>query len=150
MTNIGLRNHRRIYLTIAEAGNGRYVLRGHSHMPASGPYTLAAYVNGMLRHNNVEIPIASVGSELLGTITLAQTAAIAISAGTRRLTVSTPLAWNVRAGDDLALFPVSIPAGYATHDVAVTADNTISVGLTAPLLAIGASYSIQCRVWRFN
>ncbi|PZT91974.1 hypothetical protein [Sphingomonas sp.] len=88
---------------------------------------------------------------LLGTVTLTETAAqVAISAGTRRLTITTPSAWGVKVGDDLVVSPVSVPAGYATHDVTVTGPNTITVGLTAPLLAVGASYSIQCRVRRFN
>lgn len=88
---------------------------------------------------------------LLGTVTLTEAAAlVAISAGTRRVTVSTPVAWGVKVGDDLVVSPVSVPAGYATHDVTVTGPNTITVGLTAPLLAAGASYSIQCRVRRFN
>ncbi|MGT2515134.1 hypothetical protein ACVOMT_13700 [Sphingomonas panni] len=88
---------------------------------------------------------------LLGTVTLSETAAlVAISGGTRRLTITTPVAWGVKIGDDLAVSPVSVPAGYATHDVTVTGPNTITVGLTAPLLAVGASYSIQCRVRRFN
>ncbi len=88
---------------------------------------------------------------LLGTVTLTEAAAlVAISAGTRRLTVAVPAAWGVKVGDDLVVSPVSVPAGYATHDVTVTGPNTISIGLTAPLLAIGASYAIQCRVRRFN
>jgi len=88
---------------------------------------------------------------LLGVVTLTETAAtVAISAGTRRLTIATPAAWGVKVGDDLVVSPVSVPGGYATHDVTVTGPNTITVGLTAPLLAIGAKYSIECRVRRFN
>ncbi len=88
---------------------------------------------------------------LLGTVTLTETAAlVAISAGTRRLTITTPAAWGVKVGDDLTVSPVSVPAGYATHDVTVTGPNTISVGLTAPLLAIGATYSITCRLRRLS
>lgn len=88
---------------------------------------------------------------LLGAITLTETAAlVAISAGTRRLTITTPTAWGVKVGDDLAVSPIAVPAGYAIHDVTVTGPHTISIGLTAPLLVVGASYSIQCRVRRFN
>lgn len=88
---------------------------------------------------------------LLGTLTLTETAAlVAISAGTRRLIIATPSAWGVKVGDDLIVSPQAAPAGYATHDVVVTGPDKISVGITAPLLAIGASYSIQCRVRRFN
>ncbi|KQM37612.1 hypothetical protein [Sphingomonas sp. Leaf10] len=88
---------------------------------------------------------------LLGTVTLTETATtVAISAGTRRLSIATPESWGVKAGDDLVVAPVSVPSGYATHDVTVTAPNLISVGLTAPLIAIGQKYSIQCRLRRFN
>lgn len=80
----------------------------------------------------------------LGTITLAQNALVAISAGVRTLTL--PLQ-GVLAGDDLTIHPVgALPAGYAIHGIAATAANTVQVTLTAPLLAIGASYSIPCRV----
>lgn len=87
---------------------------------------------------------------LLGSITIGETATVAISAGTRRIAVATPAAWGVKVGDDLVVSPVAVPAGYATHDVTVTGPNAIGIGLTAPLLAIGAKYSIECRVRRFN
>lgn len=88
---------------------------------------------------------------LLGTIVLTETAVVAINAGTRRLTVVTPTAWGVTTGQPIIINPVStVPAGYATHDAYATAANTLSVGITAPLLAIGASYSITCQVRRIN
>lgn len=87
---------------------------------------------------------------LLGTFNLSEAALVAISAGTRRLTVTVPTAWGVAVGQNLICFPNAIPAGYATHDVVATAANTISVGLTAPLLAIGASYTITCRLVRIG
>lgn len=91
------------------------------------------------------------GATLLGTITVAENAVLAITAGTRRVSVTTPTAWGVATGQSLILVPISVPSGlYATHDVVVTGNNTISVGVSAPLLAIGASYSIQCRLFRVN
>lgn len=91
------------------------------------------------------------GATLLGTITVAETALISITAGARRVTVTTPTAWGVAVGQNLLVVPVSVPNGlYATHDVVVTGANTISVGISAPLLAVGASYSIQCRLLRVN
>jgi hypothetical protein len=91
------------------------------------------------------------GATLLGTITLAETATVAISAGTRRLTLTVPTAWGVVVGQNLLAFPVSVPSlAYATHDVIVTGPNTISVGLTTPLIALLASYSITCRLVRIN
>lgn len=90
-------------------------------------------------------------ASLLGTITLSETATVAITAGTRRITVTTPSAWGVAAGQNLLIFPVSVPnTAYATHDVIATAANTLSIGLTAPLLAVMASYTIQCRLVRIN
>lgn len=80
----------------------------------------------------------------LGTITLAQNALVAITAGVRTLTL--PLT-GVLAGDDLTIHPVgALPVGYGILGATATAANTVQVTLTAPLLAIGASYSIPCRV----
>lgn len=91
------------------------------------------------------------GATLLGTITVAETAVLAITAGARRVTVTTPAGYGVAVGQNLLVFPVSVPSGlYATHDVIATGANTISVGISAPLLAVGASYSIQCRLVRIN
>lgn len=91
------------------------------------------------------------GATLLGTITVAENALIAITAGARRVTVTTPAGYGVIAGQNLMVFPISVPSSlYATHDVIATGPNTISVGISAPLLAVGASYSIQCRLVRIN
>lgn len=80
----------------------------------------------------------------LGTITMAQTAAIAIAAGDRVLTFTVT---GAIAGEDLLLFPTSaLPAGYFIKSVIATAANTVAVTLNAPLLAIGASYSIPAKV----
>lgn len=87
---------------------------------------------------------------LLGTIVITESASVAITASTRRVTVSTPAAWGVAVGQDLAVFPVAEPAGYVLHDVVVTGPNAITVGVTAPLLVVGASYAITARVRRFS
>ena len=88
---------------------------------------------------------------LLGTLTISESATVAISAGLRRVTVTTPSAWGVAVGQDLIISAVSLPsAAYALHDVVVTGANTISVGITTPAIALLASYSIQCRVRRLN
>lgn len=87
----------------------------------------------------------------LGTITVSETAVIAIVAGVRRVTVTTPTAWGVAPGQNLAVFPVSVPnSSYAVHDVIATAANTVSVGVTVPLIAVAGSYSIQCRLVRIT
>lgn len=88
---------------------------------------------------------------LLGTITIAETATIAITAGIRRVSITTPTAWNIKAGDDIAVFAATLPStAYALHDVVVTGPNTITVGVSAPLLAVGAGYSITAQVRRFT
>lgn len=85
----------------------------------------------------------------IGTVTIAQTAVIAISAGIRTITF-TGLA-GLLTTDNVLLFPVvtagvGIPDGYAIHNAWCSAAGTLKVALSAPLLAIGASYSIPCRV----
>lgn len=81
----------------------------------------------------------------LGTLTVSQTAIIVISAGVRTITF-TGVTGSL-AGDDLLLFPASaLPAGYAIHNVRCPASGTVEVTMTAPLLAIGASFSIPCRL----
>lgn len=85
----------------------------------------------------------------IGTVTIAQTAVIAIVAGIRTITF-TGLA-GLLTSDNVLLFPVvtagvGIPDGYAIHNAWCSAAGTLKVALSAPLLAIGASYSIPCRV----
>ncbi|MGA1800183.1 hypothetical protein VH567_15540 [Sphingomonas sp. 4RDLI-65] len=89
-------------------------------------------------------------SALLGTVNLTQTATVAISAGTRRLIVAIPAGWGVGAGDPLMALPSATVAGYAVHDVVAVSPTSISVGFTAPLLAIGASFTIPLRIARLN
>ena len=81
----------------------------------------------------------------LPNVTITQTAAVAIQAGVRTVTIANIT--GVKAGDALLLIPVTdLPAGYAIHNAWSTADGSIKVTLSAPLLAIGASYSITCRL----
>lgn len=89
-------------------------------------------------------------SAILGSITIAQTATVAISAGTRRMVVAIPASWGVVAGDPLIALPTAAVTGYAVHDVVAVSATSLSIGITAPLLAIGASFSIPCRIARLN
>jgi hypothetical protein len=89
-------------------------------------------------------------SAILGSITIGQTATVAISAGTRRIVVTIPASWGVVAGDPLVALPSAAVAGYAVHDVVAVSATSLSIGITAPLLAIGASFSIPCRIARLN
>jgi hypothetical protein len=89
-------------------------------------------------------------SAILGTANLTQTATVAISAGTRRLALTIPAIWGVVAGDPLMALPSATVTGYAIHDVVAVSPTSISVGFTAPLLAIGASFTIPLRIARLN
>lgn len=80
----------------------------------------------------------------LGTVVVTQVAAIALSAGIRSVTLTVQ---GVQKDDNILLLPAAaLPAGYAIHNVVATAANTLQVTFFAPLLAIGASFSINCRV----
>lgn len=80
----------------------------------------------------------------LGNITVSQSATLAISAGARIVEVDAP---GALATDSLVATPVAdVPAGYIIHKVWSTTNNKVKVQLTAPLLAIGASYSITMRL----
>lgn len=110
-----------------------------------------AGITGMTGAQGPAGPAATNPATLLGTISISETATVAITAGARRITVTTPSAWGVTTGQNLLIFPVSVPSGaYATHDVIATSANTLSIGVTAPLLAVMASYTIQCRLVRIN
>jgi hypothetical protein len=116
-----------------------------SYAPPLDPETLMtkASAEATIAEMNARIPVT------LGSITIAESATLAINAGQRRVSITTPTAWGIKAGQALAAYPLALPsAAYATHDVVATGDNTITVGLTAPLLAIGASYSITARLVR--
>jgi hypothetical protein len=89
-------------------------------------------------------------SAILGTVNLTQTTTVAISAGTRRLVITIPAAWGLLASDPLMALPSATLAGYAVHDVVAVSPTSISVGFTAPLLAIGASFTIPLRIARLN
>lgn len=91
----------------------------------------------------------------IGTITVGQNALVAISAGVRTIPVS--LVGVVKDGNYLVFpavttaYPNGLPAGYQLQPVAVaSADGVLQVTLTAPILAIGASYSISARVLRIG
>lgn len=87
------------------------------------------------------------GATMLNDVTLAQTAVIAIALGPRQLTVST----NCIAGDRLLMTPfTAVPTGYMLGDARCSVNGTMVASLYAPLLAIGASYSITVKVTAFR
>jgi hypothetical protein len=88
---------------------------------------------------------------LLGTLPVGESSIVTLSAGLRRVTVTTPASWGVAVGQDLMINAIALPsAAYALHDVIVIAANTISVGVTTPVLSVLSTYAIQCRVRRLN
>lgn len=88
---------------------------------------------------------------LLGEIAVSEKMTVAVNAGLRRLTLTTPASWGVVPGQDLLIHASALPsAAYALHDVVVVEANKISVGITTPALALLSSYSITARVRRLN
>lgn len=89
-------------------------------------------------------------SAYLGAITIAQTATVAIQAGVRRLVLPIPASLGVAAGDSLYIAPAAALAGYALHDVVAVSPTSLNIGLTGPLLALGASFAIPAKLFRLN
>jgi hypothetical protein len=94
----------------------------------------------------------------LPNITVAETAVIAILAGIRKVAVACA---GAVVGDPVIVFPMTsqlnggsavngTPAGYAVQDACVTAANVVTVTVTCPAIALGASYSIACKVKAFR
>lgn len=98
------------------------------------------------------------GAALVGTVTLTQTAAIALALGIREVTAT--LAGTVKGQRYLAFCDsyrlngaasvVGRPAGYAIVDCVCNADGQITVSVNAPLLAIGQSYALTCSIVKVN
>ena len=80
-------------------------------------------------------------------VTVAESAVVAISAGWRNITVTCT---GVATGDRIQINPTTAPAGYAIGQAVATATNTLVIQVYAPLLAIGANYSILCKVIAFR
>ena len=89
------------------------------------------------------------GAVLVGTATITQTAAVSINAGIRTVTVTLA---GVVAGSNYLLFPAaSLPTGYEMQPTANSpSTNTLEVQVNAPLLAVGASYSMSVRVYKIG
>lgn len=83
-------------------------------------------------------------AQLLGTVTVTETAVIALSAGVRKVTVTAP---GTVVGGNYLLFPIAVtPANYALADVVCVVNGQLQVSVTAPILALGATYSFTCRL----
>jgi len=81
----------------------------------------------------------------LPSVTIAETATIAINAGIRSINLSCPGLFK-----DEAVFITAVsavPAGYMIGHCQAISDGTLNVRLLVPLIALGASYSITCKVF---
>ena len=97
--------------------------------------------------NKPTIPTA--GAVFLSNTTVSQTAIVALLGGVRKVTITGVT--GILSGDRVLLTPTgSTPSGYALADVVATAANTLEVSFTAPALALGASFSIPCKVTVFR
>lgn len=83
----------------------------------------------------------------IGTVTISQTAAVAITAGVRQFT---PTLNGLVAGEPVVVMPQSIPANYLVGLPFVSANNVLTVPITCPLLALGASFTFNLRVFAFR
>lgn len=94
------------------------------------------------------IPNNGGGNQLVGSVTITETAIVALSAGVRKVTVSAP---GAVVGGNYLLFPTAAtPANYALADTVCVVADQLQVSVTAPLLALGASYSFTCRLVKVN
>lgn len=98
------------------------------------------------------------GATLIGTVTLGQTATIAIALGIREVTAA--LTGVVKGGRYIAFCDsyklnggpsvTGRPSGYAIVDCVCNIDGQITLSINAPLLAIGSSYALTCSIVRIN
>jgi len=94
-------------------------------------------------------PLQTAGvNTLVGTLTVSQTAVIAISAGWRKVTVTVSSGLGLTTGTPIILVPSSsLTDGYTIATNAyVASSTTVEVMLQAPLLAIGQSYSFVMKI----
>lgn len=84
----------------------------------------------------------------LPNVTISQTAGVQLNAGIRQLTVACS---GLQVGDRILLTPTAaVPTGYMLGDVVCTTAGQLTVTFTAPLLVIGGSFSITCKVTVFR
>ena len=80
----------------------------------------------------------------LGTVTIAQTATVAIALGPRAVTVALA---GCAAGERIVVTPTAaVPVGYGILDASCYVANSLTVNVYGPALALGASYSFGVKV----
>lgn len=149
----GLPTNRRLYGIIRKrAGGGRILRLTTQERPdMAGADGALIWRGEIMAGADLDVDLlAEPSSVTLGAVTLTQKAAVALVAGVRRLTIATPAAWAVKPGQALMMAPTAFVAGYAIHDAVVTKDNEISVAMTCPALALGASFTIPAKLIRFT
>ena len=170
MTTGMLSTYRPLYLTFFDLKNGRMKARFDTVAPTGAGAMVAMLSRGKLTRDSSSVEFEIVtdptqdasarglpgkdgasATTLLGEITISERAVVAINAGTRRITVTTPVAWGVAKGQDFLICADALPNNsYALHDAIATGPNTLSIGITTPALALLSSYSITARVRRLN
>lgn len=163
MTHPALVNNARIYAVVKRAPNGRVVmaLTRSEHPDMTDALGVLLWRGQIMDGASMEIDISSQPAEdpavkalqsatLLGLITIAQTATVALAAGLRTVGVSVPASMKMKAGDPIIALPTSRVLGYAIHDAVAVSSTLVSVTMTAPVLALNQSYSLPCKLIRLN
>jgi hypothetical protein len=94
-------------------------------------------------------PVGPKAAQLVCNTTIAETIGLAVNLAGIRERAGVSCA-GVTSSDILAVYPTTVPTGYAVHHAVPTAANTMKVTLSVPALAIGASYSIPAAVYSVN
>lgn len=82
---------------------------------------------------------------LLGTATVGETTVLSLSLGVRRYNVT---ATGAAVGDRLMLALTGAPSNGTLQDAYVSAVNTVSVGILAPALGIGATIAVPLAIYK--
>lgn len=132
--------------TTASAANATASL--NASIATRVPTARALTINGVTQDLSADRTWTVTGPVLLGSVSITQTATVAISAGKRQVTVSAP---GTLVGDRLLITPTTtLPSGYDITTATCAVAGTIIVTVDAPLLAIGATYSISCKLTAFR
>ena len=141
------------YAAVASTGSynsliDRPTLFSGAYSDLAGAPTIPNYTagTGIAITSNV-ISTTGLTAVALPNVTIAENAIAVISAGWRNITVTCA---GVVAGDRIQINPTTAPTGYAIGQAVATATNTLVIQVYAPLLAIGANYSILCKIAAFR
>jgi len=155
---------RRVYATLRRVPGGRARLAFSVIPPAEGmgDILVGLLVRGVIPDGvAVEVDLASNvaedpevqklrGAALLASVTLVQTAAAALLAGVRMLTAPVPAAAGMVKGEPLIALPTARVPGVVLHDAVALSATEVSIGLTAPALAIGGRLSVPVKLVRLT